>query len=492
MLKKALIAYLFSVIVLGFVITEIHSKVTSVITLGDASTTVGGVISEDATWTFENSPYLLVDDVIVAQGVTLTIEPGVIINLDFWSLRVDGTLCAIGNETKRIRIYTRERPLTSCTSRIYFSESSINCVIKYAEVDIYGGGGYGIRGGSPTISNNVMRFSGCDAGIVATGGIVSNNTIIVNAYRGIVACGSASILYNIIAGGSYADVAIGAGGLKDDFPGSHNPIIVGNLITNFRSDIGRAAITFYGGKPYIANNTILKSFRAVSFPSFSDLSEIDQVRIIFNNVYGNVEVGKSDPRITINLTHNWWGTTNTSIIDTRIWDQKDDRSLCLINYTPFLEQTAIAPANLTYPICILSLAQEPEGEVEPYQGVAVRANVTDQVVGVGGVSLQYSIDGGSTWQNLDMIYNETSELYEAIIPGQPENTTVKYLIIAWDEFNDHYAYWPDQGDFLQPNYCTYIIIPEFSSPMILPLMLILFLVVVVFTKKQNRNRFRVT
>lgn len=203
-------------------------------------------------------------------------------------------------------------------------------------------------------------------------------------------------------------------------------------------------------------------------------------------------MGKSDPRITINLTHNWWGTTNTSVIDTRIWDQKDDRSLCLINYAPFLEQTAVAPSNLTYPICILSLAQEPEIEVEPYREVAVRANVTDQVVGVGGVLLQYSINGGSTWQNLDMIYNETSELYEAIIPGQPENTIVKYLIIAWDKFNDHHAYWPDQGDFLQPNYCTYIIIPEFSSPIILPLMLILFLVVVVFTKKQNRNRFRVT
>lgn len=244
MLEKALIAYLFSVIVLGFVITEIHSKVTSIITLGDASTTVGGVISEDITWTFENSPYLLVDDIIVAQDVTLTIEPGVIINLDFWSLRVNGTLCAIGNETYRIRIYTRERSLTG-NVRIYFSESSINCIIKYAEVDIYGGGGYGIRGGSPIISNNIMRFSGCDAGIVATGGIVSNNTIIVNAYRGIIASGSASILYNIIAGGSYADVAIGAGGLKDDFPGSHNPIIVGNLITNFCSDIGRAAITFY-------------------------------------------------------------------------------------------------------------------------------------------------------------------------------------------------------------------------------------------------------
>jgi len=474
MLKKAFLGVLFAVLALGSIIVEIDFNIAKAVNYSGSGTSVGGLISQDTTWTLENSPYLFVDDVTVAPGVTLTIEPEVTVDLDFWNLKVDGTLYAVGNETHRIKLQTRERPLSG-NVRIYFSESSVGCIIEYAEIDLYGGGGYGIRGGCPTISNNVMRFSGCDAGIVAIeGSMISNNIIVVNSYRGIVTDGSASILYNIIAGGSYSDVGIGVGG---------DPIIIGNLITNFHSDLGRAAITFYGGKPYIGNNTILKSFRAISFPSFFDPSEIDQARIIFNNIYGNVEVGKSDPRITINLTYNWWGTTNTSLLDNRIWDQKDDRSLCLITYTPFLTHPAVAPANLTYPIHISSLIQEPEIEVEPYQEVAARANVTDQIVEVGGVLLQYSLDGGSTWHNLDMIYNKTSELYEAVVPGQPENTVVEYLVIAWDKFNDHYAYWPDQGDFLQPVYYVYTVIPEFSFIAIL-LMLLVFSTLVILAKKR--------
>ncbi len=465
MLKKAFLGVLFAVLALGSMIVEINFNVAKAVNYSGSGTPVGGVISQDTTWTLENSPYLFVDDVTVARGVTLTIEPGVTVDLDFWNLKVDGTLYAMGNETHRIKLQTSERPLSG-NVRIYFSESSVGSIIEYAEIDIYGGGGYGIRRGCPTIANNVMRFSGCDAGIVATeGSMILNNIIVVSAYRGIVTEGKASILYNIIAGGSYSDVGIGVGG---------NPIIIGNLLTNFYSDIGRAAIAFYGGKPYIANNTILKSPRAISFPPFFDPSEIDQARIIFNNIYGNVEVGKSDPRITINLTYNWWGTTNTSLIDDRILDRKDDRSLCLVAYTPFLTQPAVTPANLTYPIQISNLIQEPEIEVQPYQEVTVKVNVNDQIVGVGFVFLQYSTDGGSTWHDLGMIYNETSGLYEAVIPGQPKDTIVEYAVIAYDKFREH---WTNCSGH-------YTVIPEFSFTAIL-LMLVFSALVIVLAKKKT-------
>ncbi|MCK5283938.1 MAG: IPT/TIG domain-containing protein, partial [Nanoarchaeota archaeon] len=42
-------------------------------------TEVGGIISENTTWTLENSPYILTSTVQIPSGVTLTIKPGVMV-----------------------------------------------------------------------------------------------------------------------------------------------------------------------------------------------------------------------------------------------------------------------------------------------------------------------------------------------------------------------------------------------------------------------------
>ena len=43
----------------------------------DAGTDVFGLIWKNTTWTLENSPYCVTQNIIVLEGVTLTIEPGV-------------------------------------------------------------------------------------------------------------------------------------------------------------------------------------------------------------------------------------------------------------------------------------------------------------------------------------------------------------------------------------------------------------------------------
>jgi len=441
-LKKTFLGVLFAVLVSGLLIVGINFHVAKAVDYSSSGTSVGGIISQNTTWTLENSPYFFVDTVTVARNATLTIEPGVTVDIDFWSMRVEGTLRAIGNETHRIKIKALERQL-DYQWRIYFADSSTpwdevtgtGCVIEYAGINFWCLPS-GIHGGAPKISSNLIDFTGSLA--IATGGIISNNTII-GGYHAIGAMGDALVLFNII---DCMETAISIGSTAD------SPRITWNFIRGCWN-----GIIFSGGWtgiPTVANNTVVDCRNGISFPDYLNPEGLDRVSILYNNIYGNayaVEVGKKDPRITINVTYNWWGTTNTSLIDEKIYDQKDDRRLSLVNYMPILSSPSMAPPILS-PIQISTVTQEPEQDkVEPYQEVTVKANVTDQIVGVGDVIIYYSINGGSTWNYSNMIFNETSGLYEGIIPGQPENTLVKYYIHASDKIHHHYVNEDNHGQY---------------------------------------------
>ncbi len=66
-------------------------------------TVVSGYIYSDTIWTLANSPYIVTDDITVVPGVTLTIEPGVVVKFDGpFELVVDGYLNAQGTDTNNI------------------------------------------------------------------------------------------------------------------------------------------------------------------------------------------------------------------------------------------------------------------------------------------------------------------------------------------------------------------------------------------------------
>ena len=55
-----------------------------------SQTNVSGGIYSNTTWTFANSPYIVIDTVVVFPNVTLTIEPGVIVKFaknTVWEIR---------------------------------------------------------------------------------------------------------------------------------------------------------------------------------------------------------------------------------------------------------------------------------------------------------------------------------------------------------------------------------------------------------------------
>jgi len=66
-------------------------------TSGFGQTDVSGVISSNTTWTLANSPYIVTGNILVNEGITLTIEPGVIVKFDSDTyIKMEGTLTAVG------------------------------------------------------------------------------------------------------------------------------------------------------------------------------------------------------------------------------------------------------------------------------------------------------------------------------------------------------------------------------------------------------------
>jgi parallel beta-helix repeat protein len=136
----------------------------------------------------------------------------------------------------------------------------------------------------------------------------------------------------------------------------------------------------------------------------------------------------------------------------------------------------------TYPT-VETPSRTPDGDVLPDQPVKVSVNVTDAISQVKNVTLYYTINDGETWTDLPMNHT-ASNLYEATIPPQQADTTVRFKIVAYDHAGNTATL-----DGTQP-YCTYQVIPEFPSSLILPLFMGLSVVAVVFAKRKPSRRLK--
>ncbi len=68
-----------------------------------AQTSVSGGLYANANWTKVNSPYLVTDNYVIFQGVTLTIEPGTVVQIsDDKGIELRGKMIAIGTSMDSI------------------------------------------------------------------------------------------------------------------------------------------------------------------------------------------------------------------------------------------------------------------------------------------------------------------------------------------------------------------------------------------------------
>ena len=251
-----------------------------------ADTEVGGIVNTNTVWSYANSPYILSDVVQVAEGVTLTIEPGVYINGNGRQIKVWGTLHAVGNEE----------------SKIIFNNVCIEP---------------GISGSSTTPFLINIRFSEINAGAIyrATGHAIYGSLILQD-----------SILRNT---GGYLylwyptsdcyierNIFDNAAGLGAAISGNIKVHVRNNLFYNQTSGYAVANWASYGTSELIVKyNSFLSNDRiAVTLPS-----------------------GYSSARMT--ATENYWNTLNTDIIDSMIYDKNDDLGCAdYIIYIPFLSE----------------------------------------------------------------------------------------------------------------------------------------------------------
>jgi parallel beta-helix repeat protein len=298
--------------------------------LAQSSTNVGGIIDSNTSWTPTNSPYSLTGNILVNNGVTLTIQPKVVVNLNGYYIMVNGTLQARGNENEKVFFNGGEITFTQYCNG-WNQETQTGSIIENASVSGLTnlGGGIIIQGGSPAIRNSNLNVtigigggSPIISGNTLTGVRYSNRFMSEGIYINTDSTSTPIITDNVLSGG-FDDSCISIG--------SGSPIIQRNLLRDGTVGIDMMYLSS-SSKTVVQNNTIANCFRGISIGDSPTLS------FNYNNLedISNFTVYSWRTTQNLNATYNWWGTTNTLTIDQKILDFNDDFNLGKVNYNPFL------------------------------------------------------------------------------------------------------------------------------------------------------------
>ena len=399
-MKSLLSAFLIAVMIGGFGLAGILQ-----LDKAQASADVTGIIYSDTAWTPANSPYTLTGNVMVDDGVTLTIQPDVTVNLGAYYTLVNGTLIAKGTASNPIHFNGgsitfsgfssgwNEQTNTGCIiENAIFSSTSVtsdtSAKISKSSLDA------GIEGGGSTISDNVINAEvsgGLVSGNTITGDVsgttISNNIITgevigsvisKNTITGrVIARGNCVISENTITGGGTGN---GITVASEYVISGGSPTIEDNIIANFDFGINIGVLIrdwFSANIPQIQRNLITKNSVGIKF-SISEQNpyggrepttiqdntitqnavgikmegSFEHCTIQNNNIQDNSDYNLylEDTSSNVKVTDNWWGTTDTHVISQSIYDFEDDFNLGTVTFAPFLtEPNTEAPAATSVP-----------------------------------------------------------------------------------------------------------------------------------------------
>jgi hypothetical protein len=388
-------------VLLVVILVVTHELANSAAYAVPEGTYVGGRIKRDTTWAKEGGPYILNDDLIIQQGACLTIEGGATVNLTLWSITVEGELRAVGTPDEKIFINI---PLTTLkenrNGRIYFTpesrpykETGQGCLLEYVvikcmdyaisygvikgrqlkldHVEIHGGlshwkepavkmngtvtnclfnGTYRtIKMGEGTITNNRFVNTRYGLAIDIEDGVVRDN-VLDSGVRGIGVM-NALVKNNTIIDMEIVGISIHSGRMPYT-SGELRSVIVNNVIMRCQK-----AVTISGDiRPVINNNIFLENTYGIYFDVeafYGGAKPRIENNAFYDNEY-NVYMYREDPRITVSVPNNWWGTNNHEIIEEKIYDVNDNPRLCSVKYTPILSEPPSYLPKIPYRLTVSS------------------------------------------------------------------------------------------------------------------------------------------
>lgn len=157
-----------------------------------------------------------------------------------------------------------------------------------------------------------------------------------------------------------------------------------------------------------------------------------------------------------------------------------DPDLADIEFTKYIADYSYTfVPDITSPTIGTPLQNPPPDNVQLDQNVTVSVNVTDTESGVKNVTLLYT--NNTIWHSIPMTLNETSGLWEGLIPDGPLGTDVKYKIVAYD--NEENRAENDNSDV----YFVYTVIPEFTLITLLIIMALSTISMIVVRKKLKKT-----